>query len=174
VKGFVLSRFDNPEKRKKANDFWKQAMLKLKTYEKDEDQRFFQSWLRARYADSIRPGKAGSKNEDFEKIGTRFHSWVRDNLEKVGLEADKDDSFEQFVREEFGFYLRAHIRILDAEKDLMPGLEHVFYIYRWGVAPTLSLPLMLAALNTHDSDETVAQKLIPLPPTSRHLLFDAQ
>ena len=159
LKGFVLSRFDNPEKRKKANDFWKQAMLKLKTYEKDEDQRFFQSWLRARYADSIRPGKAGSKNEDFEKIGTRFHSWVRDNLEKVGLEADKGDSFEQFVREEFGFYLRAYIRILDAEKDLMPGLEHVFYIYRWGVAPTLSLPLMLAALNTHDSDETVARKI---------------
>lgn len=159
LKGFVLSRFDNTEKRKKASDIWKQAMLKLKAYDKDEDQRFFQSWLRARYADSIRPGKAGSKNEDFEKIGTRFHSWVRDNLEKVGLEVEKGDSFERFVREEFSFYLRAYVRILDAEKDLIPGLENVFYIHRWGVAPTLSLPLMLAALNIHDNDDIVARKI---------------
>ena len=134
-------------------------MLGLKAYDKDEDQRFFQSWLRARYADSIRPGKAGSKNEDFEKIGTRFHSWVRDNLEKVGLEADKGESFEWFVREEFSFYLKAYVRILDAEKELTPSLEHVFYIHRWGVAPTLSLPLMLAALNIQDSDEIVARKI---------------
>ncbi|MCL1486282.1 MAG: DUF262 domain-containing HNH endonuclease family protein [Marinobacter sp.] len=159
LKGFMLSRFDNSEKRKKANDFWKQAMLSLKAYEKDEDQRFFQSWLRARYADSIRPGKAGSKNEDFEKIGTRFHSWVRDNLSKVGLDADKGDSFEQFVQQEFRFYLRAYVRILDAEKTLIQGLEHVYYIHRWGIAPTLSLPLMLAALNTRDSDEIVAKKI---------------
>ena len=159
LKGFMLSRFDNSEKRKKANDFWKQAMLSLKAYEKDEDQRFFQSWLRARYADSIRPGKAGSKNEDFEKIGTRFHSWVRDNLSKVGIDADKGESFEQFVQQEFHFYLRAYVRILDAEKTLVQGLEHVYYIHRWGIAPTLSLPLMLAALNTHDSDEIVAQKI---------------
>lgn len=63
LKGYILSRFESTEKRKKANDFWKQAMLELKSYDKDEDQRFFQSWLRARYAESIRPGKAGSKNE---------------------------------------------------------------------------------------------------------------
>ena len=159
LKGFVLSRFDSTEKRKQANNFWKQAMLELKAYDKDEDQRFFQSWLRARYAESIRPGKAGSKNEDFEKIGTRFHSWVRDNLSKVGLDADSGDSFEQFVQHEFRFYYKAYLRILDAEKTLVPGLEHVFYISRWGIAPTLSLPLMLAALNSHDSHETVALKI---------------
>jgi uncharacterized protein with ParB-like and HNH nuclease domain len=159
LKGFMLSRFDDTAKRKKANDFWKQAMLDLKAYEKDEDQRFFQSWLRARYADSIRPGKAGSKNEDFEKIGTRFHSWVRDNLSKVGLNADQGDSFEQFVQQELRFYFRAYIRILDTEKTLTKGLEHVYYIHRWGIAPTLSFPLMLAALNTHDSDQVVAQKI---------------
>jgi hypothetical protein len=159
LEGFVLSRFDSTEKRKQANNFWKQAMLELKAYDKDEDQRFFQSWLRARYAESIRPGKAGSKNEDFEKIGTRFHSWVRDNLSKVGLDADSGDSFEQFVQHEFRFYYKAYLRILDAEKTLVPGLEHVFYISRWGIAPTLSLPLMLAALNSHDSHTTVALKI---------------
>ncbi|EEW1430003.1 DUF262 domain-containing protein, partial [Escherichia coli] len=81
LKGFLLSRFHQGDKRQKANELWKKAMMDLKNYDKDEDQRFFQSWLRAQYADTIRPGKAGSKNEDFEKIGTRFHSWVRDNLQ---------------------------------------------------------------------------------------------
>jgi len=159
LKGYILSRFESTEKRKKANDFWKQAMLELKSYDKDEDQRFFQSWLRARYAESIRPGKAGSKNEDFEKIGTRFHSWVRDNLSKIGLDATDGNSFERFVQDEFRFYYKTYIRILDAEYDLVPGLEHVFYISRWGIAPTLSFPLMLAALSPQDSDETVVQKI---------------
>ncbi len=145
LKGFVLSRFDNPTQRLKANELWKSSMLQLKAYDKDEDQRFFQSWLRARYADTIRPGKAGSKNEDFEKVGTRFHSWVRDNLDKVGLDASNGDSFERFVQQDMRFYLKAYQRILDAERTLTSGLEPVFYINHWGIAPTLSYPLMLAA-----------------------------
>lgn len=159
LKGFVLSRFDNPTQRNKANELWKDAMLRLKAYEKDEDQRFFQSWLRARYADSIRPGKAGSKNEDFEKIGTQFHSWVRDNLAKIGLDAEQGETFSKFVQQDFSFYLKAYIRILDAEKTLTSGLEHVFYIRHWGIAPTLSFPLMLSSLNIDDSDEIVALKV---------------
>lgn len=159
LKGFVLSRFELSAQRQQANELWQKAMLKLKEYDKDEDQRFFQSWLRARYADSIRPGKAGSKNEDFEKIGTRFHSWVRDNLDKIGLDNGASDSFVWFVQKDFRFYLNSYFRILDAEWNLTPGLEPVFYISRWGIAPTLSYPLMLAPLNIDDDDRTVAAKI---------------
>ncbi len=159
LKGFILSRFEQTEKRQKANDLWKNAMMDLKAFEKEEDQRFFQSWLRAKYADSIRPGKAGSKNEDFEKIGTRFHSWVRDNLGKVGLDQSSGASFEQFIQNEFQFFLRAYTQVLKAEKSLNVQLEHVYYIHRWGIAPTLSYPLMLAPLNVGDSDEIVLAKI---------------
>jgi len=159
LKGFVLSRFNHADKRQKANDLWKKAMIELKSFEKDEDQRFFQSWLRAQYADTIRPGKAGSKNEDFEKIGTRFHSWVRDNLSKVGLVSDDGATFEHFINNQFQFYLKAYSQILKAEKSLNPKLEHVFYIHRWGIAPTLSFPLMLAPLNVGDSEETIFAKI---------------
>lgn len=159
LKGFVLSRFNHADKRQKANDLWKKAMIELKSFEKDEDQRFFQSWLRAQYADTIRPGKAGSKNEDFEKIGTRFHSWVRDNLSKVGLVSDDGATFEHFINNQFQFYLKAYSQILEAEKSLNPKLEHVFYIHRWGIAPTLSFPLMLAPLNVGDSEETIFAKI---------------
>jgi uncharacterized protein with ParB-like and HNH nuclease domain len=159
LKGYVLSRLDNPNKRHKANELWKHSMLKLKAYDKDEDQRFFQSWLRARYADSIRPGKAGSKNEDFEKIGTRFHSWVRDNLQKVNLDTSDTETFERFVQQDLHFYLKAYQRILDAERKLTHGLEPVYYIKHWGIAPTLSFPLMLAALNINDDEATVIDKI---------------
>jgi hypothetical protein len=72
--------------------FGKRQCKELHIYDKDEDQRFIQAWFRAQYAETIRPGKAGSKNEDFEKIGTRFHSWFRDNLDKVGIEQDDSPS----------------------------------------------------------------------------------
>ncbi|CAM7606942.1 DUF262 domain-containing protein [Citrobacter freundii] len=159
LKGFLLSRFHQGDKRQKANELWKKAMMDLKNYDKDEDQRFFQSWLRAQYADTIRPGKAGSKNEDFEKIGTRFHSWVRDNLQVVGLDPDNGDTFERFIQKNFLFYLNAYTQILNAERALTHQLEYVFYIHHWGIAPTLSFPLMLAPLNVGDSSEIVRAKI---------------
>lgn len=159
LKGFMLSRFDNVGKRQKANETWKAAMQRLRTYDTDEEQRFFQAWLRSQYADTIRPGKAGSKNEDFEKIGTRFHSWVRDNLEKVGLNGKDGAGFESFVERDFQFYLKAYLLILDAEWTIEERLQHVFYISRWGIAPTLSFPLMLAPLRMEDSEEIVCRKM---------------
>ena len=159
LKGFILSKYSDPAKRKQANDSWKEAMASLKEFDSDEDLRFFQSWLRAKYADTIRPGKAGSKNEDFEKIGTRFHSWVRDNLAAVGLDQDNPSTFESFFQTHFKFFLRAYIQILQAEKNFNSDLEHVYYIGRWGIAKTLSYPLMMSALNVIDTSETVAQKI---------------
>lgn len=55
--------------------------------------------------------------------------------------------------------MKAYLLILDAQKNLTDGLEHVFYIQRWGFAPNLSIPLMLAPLILTDDDETVKQKI---------------
>jgi len=158
LKGFILSHF-NPAKRIKANDDWKKAIEALKTFDANEDQNFFQAWLRASYADSIRPGKAGSQNEDFEKIGTRFHSWVRDNLKKMKLDQGHPENFECFVSVDFKFYREAYLRILQAQTTLTTSLPHVYYIYHWGIAPSLSFPLMLAALEPKDSPEIVDAKI---------------
>ncbi|WP_018014132.1 DUF262 domain-containing protein [Teredinibacter turnerae] len=159
LKGYVLSRFSDFTRRQKANDHWKAAIQQLHDRDKDEDQRFFQAWLRSQYADTIRPGKAGSKNEDFEKIGTRFHSWVRDNLSKMKLNADSSDDFERFVAGDFKFFLNAYLKILAAEDTLTDGLEHVYYIKRWGIATSLSYPLLLAPLTQNDDEATIKQKL---------------
>ena len=159
LKGFVLSRFNQPAKRIKANEDWKKAIEVLKSFNANEDQSFFQAWLRASYADTIRPGKAGSQNEDFEKIGTRFHSWVRDNLKKMKLDPERPDDFERFIAEDFKFYHAAYVRILRGQGILSPNLQHVYYIARWGIATSQSYPLMLAPLDPKDSPEIVDAKI---------------
>lgn len=159
LKGFMLSRFKDTEKREKANKYWKESMQKLHNYDKDEDQRFIQSWLRAKYADSIRQGKVGSKNEDFEKIGTRFHSWVRENLSKMDLIESTSEAFSNFIDIEFDFYLKAYLIMLDAIDNLRDDLEHVYYIDDWGIASSLSFPLLLSSLRVEDTDNTIKEKM---------------
>lgn len=159
LKGFILSKFEDHKKRQKANELWKNSMQELHTYDKDEDQRFIQAWFRAQYAETIRPGKAGSKNEDFEKIGTRFHSWFRDNLDKAGIEQDYSEAFQAFIDKDFKFFLNAYKHILTAERKLTDSLQHVFYISRWGIANSLSYPLLLASLKANDNSETVSEKM---------------
>jgi len=159
LKGFILSRFSDKDKRYNANALWKDSMQKLHAYEKDEDQRFIQAWFRSQYAETIRPGKAGSKNEDFEKIGTRFHNWFRENLNKVNLTNENSDGFEDFIEKEYRFFLKAYIKIIDSERNLNPQLEHIYYINRWGIANSLSYPLMLAPLKTTDSIEVIYEKM---------------
>ena len=159
LKGYILSRFGDPKDREKANRFWKEANQSLHRQSEKEDQKFFQAWLRSQYADTIRQGKAGSSNEDFELIGTRFHSWFRDNLSKMGLKADSPGEFRTLVHEEMKFYLRAYLDILDAQKEEKPGWENVFYHSNWGIADSLGFPLMLAPLKSTDSPDVTRQKI---------------
>ena len=159
LKGYILSRFGDPKDHEKANRFWKESIQNLHLHSKEEDQQFFQAWLRSQFADTIRQSKAGSANEDFEKIGTRFHSWFRDNLPKMGLKADSPGEFRLLVHDEMKFYLRAYLDILDAQKKEKPGWEHVFYIEQWGIAPSLAFPLMLSPLKSSDCPDVTRQKI---------------
>lgn len=159
LKGYILSRFGDAKERERANLFWKEAMQTLHSFNKDEDQQFFQAWLRSQYADSIRQGKAGSANEDFEKIGTRFHSWFRDNLNKIGLLAESSVDFTRFVHDDMKFFLNAYEEIIQARAKEIPGWENVFYHEQWGIAPSLAVPLMLSPLTPSDSPETRRLKI---------------
>ncbi len=159
LKSYILRRFNDPKDREKANLFWKESIQTLHGHSNDADQQFYQAWLRSQYADTIRQGKAGADKEDFEKIGNRFHVWFRDNIAKIGIEADSPDGFRALLHTEMKFYLRAYLDILNAQKVEKPGWEHVFYIKHWGIAPSLALPLMLAPLKSTDSPDVTRQKI---------------
>lgn len=159
LKGYLLSRFKSPQERMVADKLWKESMIQLHKVHKDADQHFFQAWLRAQYADTIRTGAAGSLNEDFEKIGTRFHAWFREHLELVGLQVNDSNGFKDFVNVKLKFFLRIYLMLRKAEEEMDPTLPHVFYAKRWGIADSLSYPLMMAPLTLDDSDEEIREKL---------------
>ncbi len=159
LKGYMLSRIKTANDRHAADQLWKQAMKALHEFGDDDDQTFFQTWLRAQYAESIRQSKAGSTNEDFEKIGTRFHSWFRDNLDLVKLNADSSADFIQFVQRDFQFFLGIYGQIATAQGKLDKTLEHVYYIGHHGIAESLSYPLMMAPLCVDDPPDIVLRKI---------------
>lgn len=163
LKGYVLSQFNDNAQRKRANDYWKGAIKQLHDYrDKNEDLIFFQAWLRSQYAESIRATGRGAKNQDFENIGTRFHSWVRDNLTKMNLKAKSSESFERFIDKDLRFFYDAYLKILAAEDSLTDGLEHIYFIQQpwgWGIARSLSYALLLAPLTLGDDESIIKQKL---------------
>jgi uncharacterized protein with ParB-like and HNH nuclease domain len=158
LKGYLLSKLSKSD-RDTLDVLWRKEIKGLHEYGDDEDQKFFQAWLRAKYAESIRPGKIGAANEDFEKIGTRFHTWVKDNHSKLGLIKSKD--FHFFIHSSMAFYVKVYRKIYDAAEELIPGLEHLFYGGYEGprFAASLADPLLLAPILPEDKEEVVNKKL---------------
>ncbi|MEP3836409.1 MAG: DUF262 domain-containing protein [Algibacter sp.] len=158
LKGYILSKISNEEQRMEVNDLWKKQVQKLNNeIGKDEDLRFFQSWLRGKYAETIRQGKVGSTNEDFEKIGTRFHTWVKDSQKKIGISTSKQ--FYDFVNEDFKFFSKLYLKIYKAKNDFNEDLPYLYYVNRYSIANSLFDPLLLAPIKKEDSCEVINQKL---------------
>lgn len=157
LKGFLLSRINRDEEKKELNEIWKNKIFELHKIDEKEDLEFFKSWLRAKYADTIRPGKKGAANEDFEKIGTRFHSWVRDNIGKVGLKGGNE--VYKFINKDLKFYVDLYLDIDEASEELTNGLESIYYICDRGLASSLYLPLLMAPIKPNDDKKTINKKL---------------
>jgi len=157
LKGYLLSKVKSNTKKTELNELWKDTIQNLHAWSQFEDLEFFKTWLRAKYAESIRPGRKGSTNEDFEKIGTSFHTWVKDKLGSIGLQSEKE--FIHFVEVSFKFYSGLYLKILNAQKEEKTGLSKVYFIDYFGVARSLSYPLLFAPINETDTEEVQNQKL---------------
>lgn len=158
LKGYVLSKITDRKQRNEINDVWKSAIHSLHQIDKNADQSFFHAWFRGHYANSIRPGKAGSENQDFELIGSRFHNWFKDNhLELFELESSND--FYQFFKVQFPFYVKWYLVYKEASKQYTPELAHIHYVKNWGIADSLQEPMILAPICVSDDEATIKAKL---------------
>lgn len=158
LKGYVLSKITDKKQRNEINDLWKKEMQKLHEYDENADQSFFQAWLRSKYAISIRPGKAGAEDQDFELIGSRFHSWFKDN-HVTSLNLKTSDNFYSYFKNQFPFMVKWYLKIWDAQVDFDPRIVHANYINHWGIAESLQEPLLLASINFEDDDKTINKKI---------------
>lgn len=155
LKGYLLANIGDRAKRTAANDRWRKRILELNEAGKEVESDFFKAWLRSQYALRIRERKKGAKPEDFDRIGTEYHRWLRDVDEEIGLHDEGD--FYRFIDRDFDFYSRQYLRLMEATQQLIPGLEHVFYNANQGF--TLQNMILLAPLKPDDSEEVVTQKV---------------
>ena len=155
LKGFVLSKITDIGQRTEINELWKEKIQELHEYGENADQSFFQAWFRGKYSQTIRPGKAGSENKDFELIGSRFHNWFKDNHRSIFELKDSDD-FYSFFKNQFPFFVKWFKNIWKADDSDMPHLD---YTKVWGIAESLQDPLLLASINYGDDDNVIKKKI---------------
>ncbi len=154
LKGYLLANIDEA-KRTSANTRWRDRIRELNDAGKEVESDFFKTWLRSQYATKIRERKKGAKPEDFDRIGTEFHRWLRDAADTVGLKQSED--FYRFIDRDFDFYSRQYLRLIRAAQEPIPGLEHVLYNAQQGF--TLQYMLLLAPLRPDDSEEVIVRKV---------------
>lgn len=155
LKGFLLANIEDEAKRTAANARWRERIRELNEAGKEVEPDCFKTWLRSQYATKIRERKKAARPEDFDRIGTEYHRWVKDAAETVGLNGA--DDFYRFIDRDFNFYSRQYLRLVAASQKPVDGLEHVFYNAEHGF--TLQYLLLLAPLRPEDTEEVVRKKL---------------
>jgi Protein of unknown function DUF262/Protein of unknown function (DUF1524) len=154
LKGYLLANIEDA-KRTAANTRWRDRIRELNDAGKEVESDCFKAWLRSQYATKIRERKKGAKPEDFDRIGTEFHRWLRDAADAVGLK--HSDDYFRFIDRDFDFYSRQYLRLIEASQNPVSGLEHVLYNAQQGF--TLQYMLLLAPLRPDDSEPVVVRKL---------------
>jgi hypothetical protein len=154
LKGYLLANIDE-SKRTSANGRWRDRIRELNEAGKEVESDCLKAWLRSQYATKIRERKRGAKPEDFDRIGTEFHRWLRETSDTVGLKQSED--FYRFIDRDFDFYSRQYLRLMEASETIVPGLEHVLYNAQLGF--TLQYMLLLAPLHPDESKTIIDQKM---------------
>ena len=149
LKGFVLSKISSSN-RTLLDENWKKQMQKINSLN-SSDYVFFQSYLRAKFAESIRQGGAGTQDEDFEIIGTRFNSWFKDNhREMCGLKNSRD--FENFFSNELNFYVNVYEYLYNSLGTFSEKSKNIYYLSKWGIGESLQNALLMAPVKSTDTE----------------------
>lgn len=159
LKGYLLSNIPD-DRRDEADKLWKSLINKLRILGEDEGFKdivpdFFKAWLRAKYAETIRKKEAGSKPEDFEKIGNAFHRWIRDNKSRVNL--NSGESFFRFLQK-VNTFSEIYMKLVKNENHFDRRFEHLYY-NSW-FAFTLQRPLIMSAIKDSDPEEEIDKKIV--------------
>lgn len=155
LKGYLLANITDESRRSAAAQIWKHTMHQLADLDNEAPADFFKAWLRSQYATSIRERKKHAKPQDFDRLGTEFHRWVREQKDSMGLK--KSDDFFQFIERDMRFYARHYVRLRQAALAYTAPLEDLFYIAQLGF--TLQYPVVLAPLKPGDDDVLATQKI---------------
>jgi len=131
----------------------------LRDVVRETEPDFFKAWLRSQYSEKIRERRKNARPEDFDRIGTEFHRWVREHASEGdgdSLILRENDDFYEFIRRDFDFYSRQYLRLMTASREPVDGLEHVLYNAKMGF--TQQYMLLLAPMRADESNEIAQRK----------------
>ena len=121
-----------------------------------EDVEFISAWLRAKYAQSLREGKRGAVDEDFELLGEKFHTWVRNNARTV-MGLNKSSDYKKLIMTEMTRVTDLYLRIKKYSMALTPGFEEVFYNANRDL--NYQTMLIISAVRNDDTEEAITKKI---------------
>ena len=164
LKGYLLSKIvenhpENEDKAEEVNAFWAGRIQKIKSETESDsaDMEFFRAWLRGKYAESQRLKKSGSENEDFEIIGTQFHTWVKNNTKRLNLVHPED--YYYFIRSDFDYYSSLYLRLNHYKKLETQEYRNISINEHFTIADSLSYPLYLSPISKIDDETTISTKI---------------
>ena len=154
LKGYLLANTDEA-KRAAVNASWRDRIRALNEAGKDVEADYFKAWFRSQYATRIRERRKGARPEDFDRIGTEYHRWLRDSASTIGLR--QSDDYYGFIDRHFDFFSHQYLRLIEASQELIAGLERVYYNAQHGF--TLQYMLLLSPLRPDDNQMLVDRKI---------------
>jgi uncharacterized protein with ParB-like and HNH nuclease domain len=163
LKGYLLSEIVDDNDRDEANKLWKRTVMKLKESSEHasegiintEDVDFIATWIRAKYANTMREGKKGATDKDYEIIGNEFHQWVRQNSSEMGLQ--KSVHYKDFVKEEFRKFADIYIKLKDYSSKFNSNFEYVYYNANRNL--NYQVMIILSAITNEDNQEVIDKKI---------------
>jgi uncharacterized protein with ParB-like and HNH nuclease domain len=156
LKGYLLANIPDEQRRIKANDAWRHVVASLHEDDREASADFFKSWLRSQHGRTIRTGSVGKIQDfDFDRIGSEFHRWVRDESSHLGLNEGAD--FASFTDTRMPFFAKLYQIIGNASEKTLPGLEHVRY--NASRSFTLQPMLLMAPVRLGDHQDVILKKI---------------
>lgn len=157
LKGYLLANIDEGTPRAEANDLWRSWMRQLEDLGEGLSSDFLKTWLRSQYATKIRERKKDAKPQDWDRIGTEFHRWLRNDSKRIGLVSS--EAFSDFVTHNLHFYAGQYRRILQAEASYDAASPLRFIRFNADHRFTLQDQMLLAPLSIEDGTATIDAKL---------------
>ena len=163
LKAFIIQRVDE-EDRNAVNKIWQQNISSIKNVceaqssgnVKAEDVDFISAWLRAKYANSIRETKKGAEDRDFELLGEKFHTWVRQNA-RTGMKLTQPKQYKELITVELEQMTKLYLRIKAYSRQMTKGYEAVFYNAHRDI--TYQTYLIMSAVKVDDAPSVVDAKI---------------
>ena len=163
MKAYVMQQIVEAD-RALVNHLWQDNINRIKSassYDSSgvvntEDVEFISTWLRAKYAQTLREGKRGANDEDFELLGEKFHTGVRSNARaKMGLSKSVD--YKNLVMTEMTRVTELYLKLKEYGSTLTPGYEEVFYNANRDLNYQISM--IISAVCNDDSEEDIKRKI---------------